>query len=1711
MCFASIRRRRFQPGILELESRLVPTQAPLTPPEIAAAYGFDQIKLPGGYAATGQGQTIAIIEIGYTPTSVLQTSLDAFDAGQGFGYSLRAVPNLVQQDLSNQADAGTETETLLDVEWAHALAPAANIIVFSSAPGSTDAQALANFMTAVSDATHYNGPLGQVSVVSMSYGFPESDVPANLLASYDSIFTTPASHIGITFVASSGDDGAGFQQRYPSANNIEPANYPASSPNVVGVGGTTLILPASDTSYAYPGVATSAGGVGESAWGVGDLSYDRYSTPGGGTGGGISLLEAEPAYQSTYGLQYSNGSANARTTPDVSFNADAGNSPVLIYDSFDTNQFGNPIGWTGIGGTSFSAPAWAALIAIADEARAAQNEGTLDGATQTLPALYQLSKNDYHDITQGNDGYAAGPGYDLATGLGTPVASRVVGDLWGQAPPVAHDDAYSVNAGTTLSVAATSGLLVNDTDPLGEPLVVASYDQPAHGSLTVNPDGSFSYQPASTFAGSDSFSYTILDTGSGVSSSATVTITVVQGPPDLAPITPVGWSGPLVVTTQQGSLTTAPTISTSDNVYVDWTFVNQGSTAIASGFETELLLDGKVIQTWTFNGLGSGQLEQETDVPLGTLAVGSHTVTVITDDLNQVVESNKNNDSETYTFTVTLPPLPAFAPVTPSGWSGPLVVSIQQGSTISASGVGISDTVYIDWAFADQSSAPITTPFKTELLLDGKVIQTWSFSGLGANQVEEETDVNLGVLAAGTHTVTVITDYLNQLTLSATSQNTISTTFNVTQAPLAQLTPFTPLGWSGPLVVSTLQGQTTTATTISTANTIYIDWAFINSGNTDITTPFQFELLLDGTRVQTWSALVPLDQSFYTYVTDFSLGSLSAGSHTVQVIADYLNQLTLGARSITSETFTFAVAPPGPPELEPFTPAGWSGPLVVSTRFGYPVTAPTITTADPVYIDWAFLNQGGSAITTDFNVQLLFDNKVVYTWTALPLAANNFSYISDFSLTDLLGTLSAGAHTLEVIAQFGSQPASASQTFTVTLPPLPDLAPTTPSGWSGPLVVSTQRGGTTTATTVTTSDSLYLDWAFVNQGNATIATVFSTELLIDGTPVYRWVNNQLIAPTIIAYVSGFSLGELSVGSHTLTVVADYFNSVAESNKNNNTETLTIAVDLLPSITTQPVGQTVAPGDSATFTAAASGTPAPTVQWQVSSDGGTTWSPIDGATAPTLTVTNVSASANGNEYEAVFSNNAGRATTNPATLHVVAPTTIAYVPAQPGSVVYGQAVTLTVTVTSSVSGLGAPAGSVQVVIDGSNASSPYPLTGGGATVVLTDLPAGDDSITMTYTSSSADFTDATGVPLVIDVARAPLTVTAADASRLYGAANPTLTGGIVGIENNDHIVATYTTAATPGSPVGAYPIVPAATGAALSNYTLMLVNGNLTVGPAPLLITANDAVKTYGQTLNFAGTEFAAVGLVNGDVVKGVTLTSPGAAATAPVGGSPYPISARGATGAGLGNYTISYASGALTVTPAPPLALHLQLSSTSTVPGQPITVTISATSPGAAAIGTVTLDGLPGKPISLSLQSDGSAQVTFALPAGHYTLSAAYASDGDFASTTPATTALTVQALAVETAPHGNVLVVSRAPGTESIVLQKVHNTIVATITQIVGGHKRITHEAWSAKIAAVKVYGANTKGFVQFRGGLKLPVAFTKPARTDRAALDAAFAAWRA
>jgi subtilase family serine protease len=365
-----------------------PTPVGLTPAEVRHAYGFDAIPaLAGNYNSAGAGQAIAVVMAGHDPN--IAPDLNVFSSQFGLPGVVTSGPNANFVQLNQKGsttgpwtgvNASWAGEIALDVEWAHAIAPAAKIVLVEA-----NSANVGDLVTAINTARNYPG----VSAVSMSWGL----LQGRGMNTYETYFATPAGHTPITFVAATLDNGLSF----PSG-----LYWPSVSPSVLAVGGTSLTLDAGG-NYA-----------GETGWGP--------ST------GGISTWFAQPAYQKgvvTQTTQY-------RAVPDVSYHADNTNRGFAVYDTVALN---GQTGWFNAYGDSAGAPQWAALVAIANQQRAAAGLPTLNGATQLLPGLYALAAQDYaggtstyfHDITTGGNGkYGAGPGYDLVTGLGTPKADALV-------------------------------------------------------------------------------------------------------------------------------------------------------------------------------------------------------------------------------------------------------------------------------------------------------------------------------------------------------------------------------------------------------------------------------------------------------------------------------------------------------------------------------------------------------------------------------------------------------------------------------------------------------------------------------------------------------------------------------------------------------------------------------------------------------------------------------------------------------------------------------------------------------------------------------------------------------------------------------------------------------------------------------------------------------------------------------------------------------------------------------------------------------------------------------------------------------------------------------------------------------------------------------------------------------------------------------------
>ncbi|MDR2983581.1 MAG: S53 family peptidase, partial [Nocardiopsaceae bacterium] len=354
----------------------------------------------------GSGRTIVIVDAFGSPT--IASDLQAFDAVMGLPdpsfTEITPAGSPPPFDINDANQFGWSVETTLDVEWAHATAPGANIVL-AVAPSNNDSDIL--------NTTKYVVDHNIGDVISQSFGEAEACMDPTLLSEQHAVFAE-AVRKGITLFASSGDSGASQPSCDPNSSAaLFAASTPASDPNVTAVGGTTLTADTTTGAYQSETAWTEPFGCNPPAIAQGDV---------GCSGGGFSSVYPRPDYQSA--LQKN----RARGVPDVAYNAGVSGG-VLIFSATINVAFGLPPNaavFFIVGGTSAGSPQWAGLVADADQL-GGHRMGNIN------PALYSIaqSKTHYaaalHDITTGNNdvaeiggGFDAGARWDPVTGLGTP-------------------------------------------------------------------------------------------------------------------------------------------------------------------------------------------------------------------------------------------------------------------------------------------------------------------------------------------------------------------------------------------------------------------------------------------------------------------------------------------------------------------------------------------------------------------------------------------------------------------------------------------------------------------------------------------------------------------------------------------------------------------------------------------------------------------------------------------------------------------------------------------------------------------------------------------------------------------------------------------------------------------------------------------------------------------------------------------------------------------------------------------------------------------------------------------------------------------------------------------------------------------------------------------------------------------------------------------
>jgi len=409
-----------------------------TPAFVKKAYEF-----PSTSTLDGTGQTIVIVDAFGSPT--IASDLALFDARFG----IAAPPSftifcgnsptpldpstcpVVNINANPRHDVfGWTIETSLDVEYAHAMAPGANIVL--DVASTSSGNAINDAETAAIAA--YPG-----AIFSQSFGIPEIFLTGNgNPGQVSQAQTNYANGVakGDTFFASAGDTGADF------GFGVAMSNFPASDLHNTAVTGTqglpynatgTLMPCPTSTPFSCTSGLSSYHGPcvlgrtippncvpdgygGEQVWN--EPSF------GSATGGAPSLLFGVPSYQAGLGL-------SARG-PDVDYNAAIDGGVLVVYGGF-----GSPVLFI-VGGTSAGSPQWAGITALVNQARANTGKGPIGDLNPALYAIYHSARyaTDFHDITVGNDqlvgssvGFSSGTGYDVASGIGSPVVDQLIVDL----------------------------------------------------------------------------------------------------------------------------------------------------------------------------------------------------------------------------------------------------------------------------------------------------------------------------------------------------------------------------------------------------------------------------------------------------------------------------------------------------------------------------------------------------------------------------------------------------------------------------------------------------------------------------------------------------------------------------------------------------------------------------------------------------------------------------------------------------------------------------------------------------------------------------------------------------------------------------------------------------------------------------------------------------------------------------------------------------------------------------------------------------------------------------------------------------------------------------------------------------------------------------------------------------------------------------------
>ncbi|MGA7157380.1 MAG: Ig-like domain repeat protein [Acidobacteriaceae bacterium] len=908
----------------------------LTPLDVATIYDVNPVY---GSGYNGAGQTIAVLG----ESAVLPEDLSNFQTALGVPVDPQSL-NLVPGTGPSEVVPGDELEGDLDLEYSSAMAPGASVAYYYSGSGGD-----------VFSALEYVVDNDLAPVISISYALCEPSADTFYFQYMDETMEQAASQ-GQTIVVAAGDDGSVSCEEggVDSSQEFVPAvNYPASSPWVVGMGGTAFPPadvssdPVNSTYWQSSGgvlVSSALSYIPETVWN----DYGQGSSSGGG---GVSMFEPLPAWQS--GVPGIPG-GNFRFVPDISMAASAAYPGYLVCSSDGEFEAPNPCqnGFVGVpygieivGGTSVDAPMFAGMVAVLNQAK-----GYSGGQGLINPELYSLASNAatyasaFHDITAGgnncsdiancgtgpqNTEYMAGVGYDEASGLGSIDFANLMA-AWPQST-----NGTTASTTTALSISPTNavyGTAVTFTATVsnGGTGSVAFYDGASFlGTAPVNGAGVATYTNSTIEGGSNSITATYGGaTGYAASTSAAAEMNV-----SAAPTAVVMTASP--TSAAYGSTVTFTSTVTSSGVPVEFAAVYYQVVGAGGGF-SQTSTDSNGVATATYSLLPSGTS------PVIAIVVGTPDYAASTSAPSNITMSepptttvlSASPGSTSFGSSVTLSAL-----VTASGSpvsSGGNVVFANGGTTVGVAPVG-ADGV----AAVTLSNLPVGT---------NSMIA--SYSAVAGLQGSSSAPVAVTVVAAST--ATVLTSSASSVNYGASVTLTAAVTANGAPEAIGSVA-----FWNGSVVLGTSAPNSSGVASMTVSalgvgsDTMTAGYTGTYDATASMSTPVVVSVAADPSATSiAASNVAPSYGAGVTFTATVSANGVPATSGVVTLLSDGAPVGTGTLNGSGAAAITISTLPVGTDTMtasyggSATTAASVSGALAVAVS---PVTAPTTTvvTASP--------------------------------------------------------------------------------------------------------------------------------------------------------------------------------------------------------------------------------------------------------------------------------------------------------------------------------------------------------------------------------------------------------------------------------------------------------------------------------------------------------------------------------------------------------------------------------------------------------------------------------------------------------------------------------------------------------------------------------------------------------------------------------------------